>query len=108
MVAQKYPENSIRLYYFLSVCELLSEQEKFVHDIALKFRPYGDLMGIDDLSLDHQPKNFENLCLHAIFITLVDLYTRSLNKDLVTPICSPGNATTVFSAICRDFCFAYV
>ena len=65
-VAQKFPQNSIRLNYFLSACEFFNDQENFDHDIALKLRPYGGLIGIDNSSLDHQLKSFKVLRLHAV------------------------------------------
>ena len=65
-VAQKFPQNSIRLNYFLSACEFFNDQEDFDHDIALKLRPYGGLIGIDNSSLDHQLKSFKVLRLHAV------------------------------------------
>ena len=58
-VAQKFPQNSIRLNYFLSACEVFNEQDKFDHDIALK-------LGIDNSSLDHQFKSFKVFRLHAV------------------------------------------
>ena len=66
-VAQKFPQNSIRLIYFLSACEFFNDQENFDHDIAFKLRPYGGLIGIDNSSLDNQLKSFKVLRLHEVF-----------------------------------------
>ena len=64
-VAQKFPQNSIRLNYFLLGCEFFNDQENFDHDIALILRPFGGLIGIDNSSLDHQLISFKVLRLHA-------------------------------------------
>ena len=47
-----YPEKSLRLNYFLAASEYFSEFDCFDHDIALKLRPNGGLIGIDNSSLD--------------------------------------------------------
>ena len=107
-VAQKFPQNSIRLNYFLSACEFFNDQENFDHDIALKLRPYGGLIGIDNSSLDHQLKSFKVLRLHAVLHDAGVLYTKDTNKDLVALICFRGKAATVLVVICREYCFAYI
>ena len=41
----------MRLKYFLAASEYFSELDCFDHDIALKLRPYGGPIGIDNSSL---------------------------------------------------------
>ena len=51
-ISTSYPEKSVRFNYFLAASEYFSELDSFDHDIALKLRPYGGLIGIDNSSLD--------------------------------------------------------
>ena len=96
-VAQKYPQNSIRLNYILSACELFNEQEKFDHDIALKFRPYGDLIGIDNSSLDHQLKSFKVLRLHAVLHDAGGFIWETYNQGPGYSHMLPWESSTCFS-----------
>ena len=65
-ISTSYPEKSVRLNYFLAASEYFSELDCFDHDIALKLRPYGGLIGIDNSSLDKYLKVSKILRLHAI------------------------------------------
>ena len=65
-ISKSYPEKSVRLNYFLAASENFSELDCFDHDIALKLRPYGGLIGIDNSSLDKYLKVSKILRLHAI------------------------------------------
>ena len=59
-----YSQYSQRFFYFLATCLYLDPDLDL--DIALKLRPYGGLIGIDNSSLDKYFKNLKNLRLHAI------------------------------------------
>ena len=56
---QTYPDNSNLRNFFLAACSLFFvSSDNFNYDILIKLRPYGDLIGIDNSSL--------NKYLHAI------------------------------------------
>ena len=67
-VKKIYPENSDRRNYFLAACSLFffSSKNDLNYDVAIKLRPYGGLIGIDDSSLDKYLKDSKILRLHAI------------------------------------------
>ena len=56
----------MRLNYFLAENEYFSELDCFNQYIALKLRPYGGLIGIDNSSLDKFLRVTKILRLHAI------------------------------------------
>ena len=66
LVSSLYPNNSVRLNYFLATSAYFSEIEGFDFDIALKLRPYGGIIGIDNSSVDKYLKISKVLRLHAI------------------------------------------
>ena len=68
IVKKTYPESSGRRNYFLNAFSLLffSGENDSKYDVAIKLRPYGGLIGIDDSSLDNYLKNSKILRLHAI------------------------------------------
>ena len=59
-----YSQNGERSVYFLATCQYLDPDLDL--DIAMKMRPYGGLIGIDNTSLDKYFKSYKNLMLHAI------------------------------------------
>ena len=61
---ENYPDYGKRFVYFLATC--LSLDPNIDLDIALKQRPYGGIVGIDNSSLDKYFKSFKILRLHAI------------------------------------------
>ena len=61
-----YSEKSIRLKYFLAACKYFSQIENFDFDTALKLRPYGGLIGIDNSSWDNYLNCSKILRIHAI------------------------------------------
>ena len=65
-VSSLYPNNSVRLNCFLATSAYFSEIEGFDFDIALKLRPYGGIIGIDNSSVDKYLKISKVLRLHAI------------------------------------------
>ena len=65
-ISKCYPEKSVRLNYFLAASEYFSELDCFDQVIALKLRPYGGLIGIDNSSIDKYLKVSKILRLHAI------------------------------------------
>ena len=67
-VKKTYPENSDRRKFFLTACSLFffSSENDLNYDVAIKLRPYGGLIGIDDSSLDKYLKDSKLLRLHAI------------------------------------------
>ena len=65
-VSSLYPNNSVRLNYFLASRAYFTEIEGFDFEIALKLRPYGGIFGIDNSSEDKYPKISKVLRLHAI------------------------------------------
>ena len=60
-----YPENTNRRTYFLAACSLFffSTTNDINYDVAIKLRPYGGLIGIDNSSLD---KFLKDPRMHAI------------------------------------------
>ena len=63
-VRLEYPNYSCRFQYFLAGCRLLDPD--FDLDLALKLRPHGGLIGIDDSKLDKYLNNNKILRLHAV------------------------------------------
>ena len=63
-VKKEYSQYGERFLYFLATCLYLDPDLDL--EIALKLRPYGGLIGIDNSSLDVYLKNFKILRLHAI------------------------------------------
>ena len=58
-----YTHISYRQLYFVAACSLLDPEVD--GEIALKFRPYGGFIGIDNSRLDPLLKRSEVLRLHA-------------------------------------------
>ena len=65
-VSSKYPNNSVKLKCFLATGEYFSENERFDFEIALKLRPYCDIIGVDNSSENKYLKISKVLSLHAI------------------------------------------
>ena len=107
-ISTSYPEKSVRLNYFLAASEYFSELHCFDHDIALKLRPYGGLIGIDNSSLGKYLKASNFYVCTLFYTTQVVSYTKYITKDLVILICFRGKAATVLAGICRDYYFAYI
>ena len=63
-VKKEYSGYSERYRYFLATCFYLDPDLDL--DIALKLRPYGGLIGIDNPTLDKYFKSYKILRLHAI------------------------------------------
>ena len=63
-VKKEYSGYSERYLYFLATCFYLDPDLDL--DIALKLRPYGGLIGIDNSTLDKYFKCYKTLRLHAI------------------------------------------
>ena len=63
-VKKEYSQYGERFLYFLAICLYLDPDLDL--EIALKLRPYGGLIGIDNSSLDVYFKNFKILRLQAI------------------------------------------
>ena len=61
---KKFSQYGETFLYFLVTC--LNLDPDLDLEIALKLRPYGGLIGIDNSSLDVYFKNFKILRLHAI------------------------------------------
>ena len=57
-IEKEYSQYGKRLLYFLATCLHLDADLDL--DIALKLRPYGGLIGIDNSSLDKYFKKFKN------------------------------------------------
>ena len=53
-VKKTYPKNSDRRNYFLATCSLFffASKNDIKYDVAIKIRPYGGLIGLDNSSLD--------------------------------------------------------
>ena len=49
-IRDNFPDKSNRLIYFVAACYYFSGLENFDYEIALKLRPYGRLIGIDNSS----------------------------------------------------------
>ena len=63
-IEKEYSQYGERFLYFLATCLHLDPEIDLV--IALKLRPYGGLIGIDNSALDKYFKSFKILRLHAI------------------------------------------
>ena len=63
-IEKEYSQYGERFLYFLATCLHLDPEIDL--DIALKLRPYGGLIGIDNSALDKYFKSFKLLRLHAI------------------------------------------
>ena len=59
-----YPNYGLRFLYFIAASPYIDLD--FDLETTLKLRPYGDLIGIDNSSLDNYFKSFKILRLHAI------------------------------------------
>ena len=102
-----YPEKSVSLNYFLAASEYSNELDCFDHDIALKLRPYGGLIGIDNSSIDKY-QNYLKFYVCTLFYTAqVVSFTKYITKDLVILICFRGKAAIVLAGICREYFFAH-
>ena len=66
LLTTKFPNNSVGLNYFLAAKDYFSQKENFDYDNALKLRPYGWLIGIDNSSLDPYLNDSKILRLLAI------------------------------------------
>ena len=64
LIKTDYPEHNEIFLYFLATCLHLDPDVNL--EIALKLRPYGGIIGIDNSSLDAYLKSFKVLRLHAI------------------------------------------
>ena len=64
LIKTDFPEHNERFLYFLASCLHLDPDVNL--EIALKLRPYGGIIGIDNSSLDTYLKSFKVLRLHAI------------------------------------------
>ena len=64
VIEKEYSQYGERFLYFLATCLHLDPEIDL--DIALKLRPYGGLIGIDNSALDKYFKSFKILRLHAI------------------------------------------
>ena len=65
-VSSKHPNNSVKLKCFLATGEYFSENEGFNFEIALKLRPYGGVIGVDNSSENKYLKMSKVLSLHSI------------------------------------------
>ena len=63
-IEKEYIPNGERFLYFLATCLHLDPEIDL--DIALKLRPYGGLIGIDNSAFDNYFKSIKILRLHAI------------------------------------------
>ena len=63
-----YPENTNRRNYFLAACSLFffSTTYDIDYDVAIKLRPYGGLIGIENSSLDKYLSDSKILRMHAV------------------------------------------
>ena len=63
-----YPEIANRRNFFLAACSLffISTTNDINYNVAIKLRPYGDLIGIDNSSLDKYLNDSKILRTHAI------------------------------------------
>ena len=63
-----YLENTNRRNYFLAACSLIffSTTNDINHDVAIKLRPYGGLIGIENSSLDKYLSDSKILRMHAV------------------------------------------
>ena len=59
-VKKEYSQYGEKFLYFLATCLYLDPDLDL--EIALKLRPYGGLIGIDNSSLDVYFKNFKTTC----------------------------------------------
>ena len=107
-VKKTYPENSERRNYFQAACSLIFFSEKYlIYDVAIKLRPYGGLIGIDDSSLDKYLTDSKILRLHAIFYDAAGFVDEAYNTGPIYCYMLPRNCNS--SLIVRlsgiTFCF---
>ena len=65
-----YPENTNRQNYFLISLFFFSTTNNINYDVAIKLRPYGGLIGIDNSSLDKYLYDSENFYECMLFYTM--------------------------------------
>ena len=115
-ISTSYPEKSVRLIYFLAASEYFSELDCFDHDIALKLRPYGGLIGIDNSSLDKYLKVSKILRLYAILNDaggfIYDIYNEGPGYSYIFPWkssnCFSGHLSGIlFCLYIKIFCPSY-
>ena len=70
-----YPENTNRRIYFLAACSLFffSITNDINYVVAIKLRPYGGLIGIENSSLDKYLSDSKILRMHAILPKCINL-----------------------------------
>ena len=93
----------MRVNDFLRASEYFSELDCFDHHIALKLRPYGGLIGIENSSLDKYLKVSKFYVCTLFYPTQVVSYAKHITKDLVILIGFRGNAATVLVVFCLDY-----
>ena len=76
-VSSIYPNNSVRLNYFLATSEFFSETEAFDFDKALKLRPYCGIIGVDISSVDKYLKS-QDIYVCTLFYTTQGIYIRKI------------------------------
>ena len=96
-VSSLYPNNSVRLNYFLATSAYFSEIERSDSDIALKLRPYGGIIGIDNSSVDKYLKILKVLRLHAILHDAGGFVYEIYNQGPGYPYMLPWKSSNCFS-----------
>ena len=107
-ISTSYPEKSVRFNYFLAASEYFSELDSSDHDIALKLRPFGGLIGIDNSSLDKYLKLSKILRLHAILHDAGGFIYEIYNQGPGYSYMLPWKIATVLAGICREYYFAFI
>ena len=94
-VRVEYPNYSCRFQYFLAGCRLIDSD--FDLDIALKLRPHGGLIGIDDSKLDKYLNHNKVLRLHAVLHDATGFMYELCRKG-------PGYVYVMPCPISNEFC----
>ena len=103
-ISKCYLKKSVRFNHFLAASEYFSDLDCFDHDIALKFRPCGGLIGIENSPLDKYLKYQKFLFLHAILHDsggfIYEVYNQRPGFSYMLPWkisnCFSGNSPGIF------------
>ena len=92
-----YPENDNRRNYFLAACSLFffSTINDINYDVAIKLRPYGGLIGIENSSLDKYLSDSKILRMQAILHDAAVLSAKFIRLVPHTAMFYHGTATVV-------------
>ena len=91
-----YLENTNHRNYFLAACSLFffSTTNDINYDVAIKLRPYGGMIGIENFSLDKYLSDSKILQMHAVLHDAAGFVREFYNTVPHTAMFYRGNVTT--------------